>query len=87
MLVVCFYQRFRIVVVSHVYLPLRLQAASDVYSPVSGEVLEVNSVLIDEPAKVRSVICLLFAFRTSSSTCARINTPTSLVSLYSAPLQ
>lgn len=30
-----------------------LQAASDVYSPVSGEVVEVNQALVDEPAKVR----------------------------------
>jgi glycine cleavage system H lipoate-binding protein len=32
-----------------------VQAASDVYSPISGEVLEVNSVLVDEPAKVGGV--------------------------------
>jgi glycine cleavage system H protein len=31
-----------------------LQAASDVYAPISGEVVEVNSVLADEPAKVNS---------------------------------
>lgn len=31
----------------------RSQAASDVYSPVSGTVVEVNSVLEKEPAKVR----------------------------------
>lgn len=30
------------------------QAASDVYSPVTGEVLEVNDALTDEPAKVNS---------------------------------
>jgi hypothetical protein len=34
-------------------LVLHLQAASDVYSPVSGEVVEINSALVDEPAKVR----------------------------------
>lgn len=33
-----------------------VQAASDVYSPISGEVLEVNSVLVDEPAKVSGII-------------------------------
>lgn len=31
---------------------MRLQAASDVYSPVSGEVLEVNGALVDKPATV-----------------------------------
>lgn len=31
---------------------LHVQAASDVYAPVSGEVLEVNSALADEPANV-----------------------------------
>ena len=29
-----------------------VQAASDVYSPISGEVTEVNSDLADDPAKV-----------------------------------
>jgi len=29
-----------------------VKAASDVYSPVSGEVVEINSALVDEPAKV-----------------------------------
>ena len=31
-----------------------VQAASDVYSPVSGEVVEINGALVDEPAKVSS---------------------------------
>jgi hypothetical protein len=31
---------------------LFLQAASDVYSPVSGEVVEVNQTLADSPATV-----------------------------------
>jgi len=29
-----------------------VKAASEVYAPVSGEVIEVNSVLADEPGKV-----------------------------------
>lgn len=29
-----------------------MQAASDVYSPISGEVVEVNSSLVDDPSKV-----------------------------------
>jgi hypothetical protein len=29
-----------------------VQAASDVYSPISGEVVEINQALVDEPAKV-----------------------------------
>ncbi len=29
-----------------------VKAASEIYSPVSGEVVEVNQVLADEPAKV-----------------------------------
>ncbi len=29
-----------------------VKAASDVYAPISGEVLEVNSAIVDEPAKV-----------------------------------
>lgn len=33
-------------------LPAPAQAASDVYAPVSGEVVEINSALVDEPAKV-----------------------------------
>jgi glycine cleavage system H protein len=28
------------------------QAASDVYSPISGEVVEINGALADEPAKI-----------------------------------
>lgn len=31
-----------------------VKAASDVYCPVSGEVVEINSALADEPAKVRT---------------------------------
>ena len=31
-----------------------VKAASDIYSPVSGEVLEVNEALNDEPALVNS---------------------------------
>ncbi len=31
-----------------------VKAASEVYSPVSGEVVEVNAALSDEPAKVNS---------------------------------
>lgn len=30
-----------------------VQAASDVYSPVSGEVIEANSTLAEDPAKVQ----------------------------------
>ncbi len=29
-----------------------VKAASDVYAPISGEVVEVNSAIVDEPAKV-----------------------------------
>ncbi len=29
-----------------------VKAASDVYAPVSGDVVEVNSAIVDEPAKV-----------------------------------
>ncbi|MEL6507862.1 MAG: glycine cleavage system protein GcvH [Pseudomonadota bacterium] len=29
-----------------------VKAASDVYAPISGEVLEVNNAIVDEPAKV-----------------------------------
>lgn len=32
-----------------------MQAASDVYAPVSGEVLEVNESLADDPSKVRGL--------------------------------
>ena len=31
-----------------------VKAASDVYSPISGEVVEINEELVDEPAKVNS---------------------------------
>ena len=31
-----------------------VKAASDVYAPISGEVLEVNTALADEPALVNS---------------------------------
>lgn len=31
-----------------------LQAATDLYSPMSGEVLETNSVLVDDPGQVNS---------------------------------
>lgn len=31
-----------------------VKAASDVYSPVSGEVVEVNEALVDDPSKVNS---------------------------------
>lgn len=29
-----------------------VKAASDVYAPISGEVIEVNNAIVDEPAKV-----------------------------------
>lgn len=29
-----------------------VKAASDVYAPISGEVIEANSAIVDEPAKV-----------------------------------
>lgn len=29
-----------------------VKAASDVYAPISGEVIEVNQAIVDEPAKV-----------------------------------
>lgn len=29
-----------------------VKAASDVYAPISGEVIEINSAIVDEPAKV-----------------------------------
>ncbi|MEM8771896.1 MAG: glycine cleavage system protein GcvH [Pseudomonadota bacterium] len=29
-----------------------VKAASDVYAPISGEVIEANSTIVDEPAKV-----------------------------------
>lgn len=32
--------------------PACTQAASDVYSPISGEVVEINQALVEEPAKV-----------------------------------
>ena len=31
-----------------------VKAASDIYSPVSGEVVEVNEALVDDPALVNS---------------------------------
>ncbi len=34
------------------------QAASDVYSPVSGEVVEFNEKLVEEPGVVRSILTL-----------------------------
>eukprot|EP00877_Chromochloris_zofingiensis_P002645 jgi/Chrzof1/12381/Cz06g32120.t1 len=30
------------------------KAASDVYAPVSGEVVEINNGLVEEPAKINS---------------------------------
>lgn len=33
-----------------------MQAASDVYSPVSGEVVEINESLSDDPSKVRMYV-------------------------------
>lgn len=32
------------------------QAASDVYSPISGEVVEINSALVDDPSKVSTAL-------------------------------
>jgi len=29
-----------------------VKAASDVYAPISGDIVEVNNVIVDEPAKV-----------------------------------
>lgn len=37
-------------------LPVVAQAASDVYAPVSGVVTEVNSALVEDPAKVQIVL-------------------------------
>jgi len=31
-----------------------VKAASDVYSPVDGEVTEINQALVDDPAKINS---------------------------------
>ncbi|KAL6766477.1 GCSH1 [Auxenochlorella protothecoides x Auxenochlorella symbiontica] len=31
-----------------------VKAASDIYSPLSGEVIEVNSALVDDPAKINA---------------------------------
>lgn len=31
-----------------------VKAASDVYAPVSGEIVEVNSAIVDDPAKVNA---------------------------------
>lgn len=33
-------------------VPAGLQTASDMYSPVTGEVVEINQALVDDPAKV-----------------------------------
>ena len=38
-----------------------LQSASDVYSPASGEVVEVNSSLVEDPSLVRVAACLEYA--------------------------
>lgn len=50
-------------------LPLKhgsyLQAASDVYSPISGEVVEINQALVDEPAKVSHTLASGQATRSS----------------------
>lgn len=37
--------------------PMYPQAASDVYMPISGEVVEVNQALSDKPALVSGVEC------------------------------
>jgi Glycine cleavage H-protein len=39
-------------------LAVRLQAASDVYSPVSGEVVETNTELTADPSKARRLSVL-----------------------------
>lgn len=44
-----------VVVLSNFNICLFLQAASDVYAPISGEVVEVNEKLTDEPALVRRI--------------------------------
>ena len=45
-----------------------VKAASDVYSPVSGEVVDTNAELTSNPGLVRSACCFIrsfFAFRTT----------------------
>lgn len=46
--------------------PTPVQAASDVYAPLSGEVLEVNSAVVDDPATVRALPFCACVFQASS---------------------
>lgn len=39
-----------------------VKTASDVYAPVSGEVVEINPVLDNEPEAVRSLMAALITF-------------------------
>ncbi len=51
-----------------------MQSASDVYAPASGEVLEVNSSLVEDPSLVRHAVlphspCVFCSPRTASVLC------------------
>lgn len=50
-----------------------VKAAADVYSPISGEVTEVNSPLVDEPGKINEDAYSAWLFKMKPSNPAEID--------------
>ncbi|MDE2388062.1 MAG: glycine cleavage system protein H, partial [Betaproteobacteria bacterium] len=50
-----------------------VKAAADVYSPISGEVIEVNSPLVDEPGKINEDAYSAWLFKMKPSNTAEID--------------
>ncbi len=50
-----------------------VKAAADVYSPISGEVIEVNSPLVDEPGKINEDAYSAWLFKMKPSNPAEID--------------
>lgn len=50
-----------------------VKAAADVYSPISGEVTEVNAPLVDEPGKINEDAFSAWLFKMKPSNPAEID--------------
>ena len=50
-----------------------VKAAADVYSPISGEIISVNSLLIDEPGKINEDAYSAWIFKLNPSNVSELN--------------
>ena len=54
-------------------LAATVKAAADVYSPISGEVIAVNSPLVDEPGKINEDAYSAWLFKMKPSNVAELD--------------